>query len=72
MPVSFFFDGAPRSLGVLDLSEADPNGDAAALDAFLATSDGIRLVTAYTGIRDQKVRWAIVALVEQITTDAEK
>ena len=36
---------------------------------FLATSDGLALVTAYTRIRDLKVRRAIVALVEQITAE---
>jgi transcriptional regulator with XRE-family HTH domain len=72
VPVSFFFDGAPPAPGLPGLPEAEPDGEAAALDAFVATSDGIRLVTGYTGVRDPKVRRAIVALVEQITTETEK
>jgi hypothetical protein len=37
--------------------------------AFLATSDGVALVKAYTRIEDRKVRRAIVALVEQIVAE---
>jgi hypothetical protein len=37
------------------------------LTGFLATSDGLALATAYSRIRDTKVRRAIVALVEEIT-----
>jgi transcriptional regulator with XRE-family HTH domain len=69
VPVSFFFDGAPQSRGSPDLPEMEPDGEAAALDAFLATTDGLRLVSAYARIRDAKVRRAIVALVEQIAAD---
>jgi transcriptional regulator with XRE-family HTH domain len=59
--VPFFFEGLP------DMPEVD--GESAALNGVLATADGLALVTAYTRIRDPKVRRAIVALVEQITAD---
>jgi transcriptional regulator with XRE-family HTH domain len=61
VPVSFFFEGLP------DVPETD--GESAALNGFLATSDGIALMTGYARIRDPKVRRAIVALVEQIVAE---
>jgi transcriptional regulator with XRE-family HTH domain len=70
VPVSFFFDGAPRAHGLPDTPEAEAVGESAALDAFVATSDGLALVTAYTRIPNTKVRRAIVALVEQITAES--
>jgi transcriptional regulator with XRE-family HTH domain len=66
VPVSFFFEGAPQANGTPDPVE---DGEAAAMTDLLATPDGIALVTAYTRVRDLKVRRAIVALVEQITAD---
>jgi transcriptional regulator with XRE-family HTH domain len=65
VPVPFFFEGAPRELHLPKLAEG---GETIASDlaAFLATSDGVTLVKAYTRIEDRKVRRAIVALVEQI------
>jgi transcriptional regulator with XRE-family HTH domain len=69
VPVSFFFDGAPRAHGLPDPTQTEADGEAAALNSFLATSDGVALVTAYTHIRDAKVRRAVVALVEQIVAE---
>jgi transcriptional regulator with XRE-family HTH domain len=68
VPVPFFFEGAPRELRLPELAEG---GDTIAndVDAFLATSDGVALVKAYTRIEDRKVRRAIVALVEQIVAE---
>jgi transcriptional regulator with XRE-family HTH domain len=71
VPVSFFFDGAPQAFGVPDAAEDESDGEAAALNGVLATADGLALVTAYTRIRDPKVRRAIVALVEHITAEPE-
>ena len=71
VPVSFFFDEAPRARGLPDPSEVEKDGEAAALDSFLTTSDGVALVKAFSGIRDQKVRRAIVALVEQIVAEPD-
>jgi transcriptional regulator with XRE-family HTH domain len=61
--VPFFFEGLP------EMPEVD--GESAALNGVLATADGLALVTAYTRIRDPKVRRAIVALVEQITAEPD-
>jgi transcriptional regulator with XRE-family HTH domain len=61
--IPFFFEGLP------DMPEID--GESAALNGVFATADGLALVTAYTRIRDPKVRRAIVALVEQITAKPE-
>jgi transcriptional regulator with XRE-family HTH domain len=71
VPVSFFFDGAPRAPGLPDPPEAETDGEAAAVDAFLATSDGLTLAKAFARIRGPKVRRAIVALVEQIAAEPE-
>jgi hypothetical protein len=38
---------------------------------FLATSDGIALVKAFTRIRDAKLRRAIVALVQQVASEPD-
>ena len=59
--VPFFFEGLP------EMPEVD--GESAALNTVVATTDGLALVTAYTRIRDPKVRRAIVALVEQIVAE---
>jgi transcriptional regulator with XRE-family HTH domain len=48
VPVSFFFDGAPRTDGFPVPAETDR--EAAVLNGFVATSDGLALVTAYTRI----------------------
>jgi transcriptional regulator with XRE-family HTH domain len=68
VPVPFFFEGAPRELHLPELVEG---GDTIASDvgAFLATSDGVALIKAYTRIDRPKVRRAIVALVEQIVAE---
>jgi transcriptional regulator with XRE-family HTH domain len=71
VPVSFFFDGAPPANGLPDLPEMEAESEAAAINAVLATSDGIALATAYARIRDTKVRRAIVALVEQIAVEPD-
>jgi transcriptional regulator with XRE-family HTH domain len=71
VPVSFFFEGAPRESGLPDPPETDVDEDSAALDSVLATSDGLALVTGYRRIRDPRIRRAIVALVEQIAADPD-
>jgi transcriptional regulator with XRE-family HTH domain len=71
VPVSFFFEGAPRANGVPGAAELATDGEAAALNDVLATTDGLALVNAYTRIRHPKVRRAIVALVEQITAEPD-
>jgi transcriptional regulator with XRE-family HTH domain len=57
VPVPFFFEGAPGG------SEGAP-GIPSYINEFLATSDGIALVKAFTRIEDAKLRRLIVGLVE--------
>jgi transcriptional regulator with XRE-family HTH domain len=67
VPVAFFFEGAPRAVGIPEPLEADAESPAYVSD-FLATSDGVALVKAFWRIRDAKLRHAIVALVEQVVS----
>jgi transcriptional regulator with XRE-family HTH domain len=69
VPVPFFFEGAPRELHLPELAEGGPT-IASDVGAFLATSDGVALIKAYTRIEHPKVRRAIVALVEQIVAES--
>jgi len=64
VPVAFFFEGLPvgASPEVAEGSVSPPY-----INDFLSTSDGLALARAFMGIRDLKLRRAIVALVEQIT-----
>jgi transcriptional regulator with XRE-family HTH domain len=57
----FFFDGASaKAVGKSDTKEA------AVIDEFVSSRDGIALSQAFTRIRDVKIRRSIVLLVEQI------
>jgi transcriptional regulator with XRE-family HTH domain len=64
VPVSFFFDGAPRhaSHGSDMSEEISPDF----VSNFLATSDGLSLTKAFTHIKNKKLRRSIVDLVVQI------
>ena len=64
VPVSFFFDGAPRqaSHGSAMSEETSPDF----VSNFLATSDGLALTRAFTSIKNKKLRRSIVDLVVQI------
>jgi transcriptional regulator with XRE-family HTH domain len=68
--VSFFFEGAPRALDLPAASDAGAEVSSYVND-FLATSDGVALVRAFTRVHDTKVRRAIVALVQQIGAEPE-
>jgi transcriptional regulator with XRE-family HTH domain len=63
--VAFFFDGAPRTPGILVAAGAEPPSPAY-VDDFLASSDGLRLTKAFQHIADHKLRRRLVDLVEQI------
>jgi transcriptional regulator with XRE-family HTH domain len=66
VPVPFFFEGAPASIG---WSAAEESADAPSpsfVSDFLATSEGLDLVRAFTCIENAKLRRAIVRLVEEI------
>jgi transcriptional regulator with XRE-family HTH domain len=71
VPVSFFFEGAPPAHRLPDAPETETDGEAAAVNRVLATSDGATLAVAFGRIRNVDVRRAIVALVEQITAEPE-
>ena len=69
VPVPFFFEGAPASIG---RPAAEASADAPSpsfISDFLASSEGLDLVRAFTCIEDAKLRRAIVRLVEQIAPD---
>jgi transcriptional regulator with XRE-family HTH domain len=70
VPVSFFFEGVPRAPGLPTLGAAEAESPAYVSD-FLATSDGLALVEAFTRIGDAKVRRAIVALVQQVVSEPD-
>src|SRR5215475_5299217 len=69
VPVPFFFEGAPASLGWPAAEESDDAPSPSFVSDFLATSEGLDLVRAFTCIRDAKLRRAIVRLVEQIAPE---
>jgi transcriptional regulator with XRE-family HTH domain len=71
VPVSFFFDGASQADGLPAAPEAETDSETAALDQFLASSDGIVLALSFGRIPNARVRRAIVALVEQIVAEPE-
>ncbi len=69
VPVSFFFEGAPHDGG----SRGSGMGEApspAYVSDFLATSDGLALVKAFTKIKNSKMRRRVVDLVEQIAGES--
>ena len=69
VPVSFFFEGAPHEGG----SRGSGMGEApspAYVSDFLATSDGLALVKAFTKIKNSKMRRRVVDLVEQIANES--
>jgi transcriptional regulator with XRE-family HTH domain len=57
VPVPFFFEGAPGGA-------QGATGVPSYINEFLATSDGIALVKAFTRIEDAKLRRLIVGIVE--------
>src|SRR5271170_5483055 len=67
VPVPFFFEGAPAASGIRPSAKgtADAPSPSYVTD-FLATSEGLSLVKAFVVIEDQKLRRAIVKLVEEI------
>lgn len=66
VPVSFFFEGAPRLPG--QASGGDAASPAFVTD-FLATSDGLNLTAAFMKIPSAKLRHKVVDLVEQMAED---
>jgi transcriptional regulator with XRE-family HTH domain len=69
VPVAFFFEGAPR-LGS-DTKSFTGAPSPTFVSEFLATSEGLALMKAFTDIRNAKLRRSIVHLVEQIAADED-
>ena len=67
VPVSFFFEGAPGGHNSAGMGEAP---SPAYVSDFLATSDGLALIKAFTRIKSSKLRRRIVDMVEQIAADS--
>ncbi len=63
VPVSFFFDGAPSSEQVL-AGAGQQAGEYVA--DFLATSEGVHLMKAFSQIKDSRARRRIIDLVETL------
>jgi transcriptional regulator with XRE-family HTH domain len=63
VPVSFFFDGAPKVSGVVGTGAAPSSNY---VSDFLATSDGLSLSKAFMRIKEPVLRRRIVKLVQQI------
>jgi transcriptional regulator with XRE-family HTH domain len=68
VPVPFFFEGGPAAPG-LGPSAGETAVPVSYVTDFLATSDGLSLVKAFMLIKDQKLRRAIVRLVEEIAPE---
>jgi transcriptional regulator with XRE-family HTH domain len=68
VPVSFFFEGLPQSTDHGG-KQKDPFPDY--VFAFLTTSDGLALASAFMNIPSAKLRRCLVQLVEQIA-DSEQ
>jgi len=69
VPVSFYFEGAPNMPGQACMGEAA--SPAYVLD-FLVTSDGLSLTKSFIKIKDAKLRWRIVELVEQMAEGQQR
>jgi transcriptional regulator with XRE-family HTH domain len=65
VPVTFFFEGAPRVRGEHHAQTDAPFPQH--VSNYLATPDGLHLTKAFMQIPDPKLRRAIVNLVEQIS-----
>ena len=68
--VSFFFEGAPVSPGQTPGLAEDASPEY--MTSFLASSDGLNLVKAFTQIRSAKLRRRIVDLVEEMAAESEE
>jgi len=67
VPISFFFEGAPRLRGARNKNEEAPSPRY--VSDFVATSDGLALTKAFMRIKEPTVRRYIVKLVQQIAGD---
>jgi transcriptional regulator with XRE-family HTH domain len=68
VPVSFFFEGAPRPPGT-PVDKGAPAPSPSYVSDFLATSDGLALTKAFMRIKEPKLRRHIVHLVQEIAAN---
>jgi transcriptional regulator with XRE-family HTH domain len=64
IPISFFFEGAPKLKGAKIKREASPLPSY--VSDFLTTRDGLALTEAFMRIKESVVRRCVVKLVQQI------
>ncbi len=64
VPVSFLFEGSPTRISATEDPGQVPSPDY--VSSFVATSQGLALIRAFTRITDPKLRRSVVNLVEQI------
>jgi transcriptional regulator with XRE-family HTH domain len=69
VPVPFFFEGAPASIGWPAAEETADAPSPSFVSDFLASSEGLDLVRAFMCIEDAKLRRAIVRLVEEVAPE---
>ena len=65
VPITYFFDGHPADNGQSDTSGMD-------LTAFLATSEGFALCTAFQHIESKAMRSAVINLLQRLQGMATK
>jgi transcriptional regulator with XRE-family HTH domain len=68
VPIQFFFEGAPSVPEAIPAMGTAPSP--AYVADFFADSDGLRFVKAFMHIQNTKLRHRIVALVQEIASDA--
>jgi transcriptional regulator with XRE-family HTH domain len=64
VPIPFFFEGLPDPGNTAKPATGIPDH----VSEFIATSDGLSLIRAYTQIKRRNLREAIVALVEKLAS----
>jgi transcriptional regulator with XRE-family HTH domain len=69
VPISFFFEGAPTPPGMPLGKGAVPSPSY--VSDFLATSDGLTLIKAFTRIKEPKLLRSIVHLVQELAVDSD-
>jgi transcriptional regulator with XRE-family HTH domain len=67
--VEFFFEGAPQMAGHFKKGAVSPLSTY--VSDFIATSDGLKLVRAFTQISDAKLRRSLVRLVEEVVRESD-
>ena len=70
VPVPFFFEGAPQIAGHVRKGAEAPSP--AYVSDFLANSDGLRLVRAFTQIGDAKLKRSLVRFVEEVVRESDR